>query len=88
MANTASTNQESIITKIRNIVRTRLFIMVPVMSAIVFPFSRTEITRAPKSWTAPIKMVPKTIQINAGSQPQYAAMQGPMMGAAPAMEVK
>ena len=49
MAKTANTSQLNIMTKIRNIVFTRLLIMVPVMSAIVFPFSRTDTTSAPKS---------------------------------------
>ena len=70
IANTARTNQVNIITKMRNIIRTLLLITDPVILAIVFPFSLTEITRAPKSWTAPIKIVPKTIHKKAGNQPQ------------------
>ena len=32
--------------------------------------------------------VPRTIQTNAGSQPQHTAMHGPSIGASPAIEVK
>ena len=74
--------------KIRNISLARGLIIVEVISAMERPFSFRLTTSAPKSCTAPIKMVPITIQTRAGSQPQYAAMQGPIMGAAPAMDVK
>ena len=61
---------------------------VDVMSAIERPFSFRLITKAPKSCTAPIKTVPRTTHSRAGSQPQNTAMHGPMMGAAPAIDVK
>ena len=41
-----------------------------VISAIERPFSFMLITRAPKSCTAPMKMVPNTIHNIAGSHPQ------------------
>ena len=59
---TAITNQLSIITKDRNIIFTLLFIIIPEISAIVFPFSFTDITRAPKSCTAPKNIAPNTTQ--------------------------
>jgi len=88
MAKTASTNQINRIIKMRNNTRTRSLIIRDEISAILLPFSLTLITRAPKSWTAPMKIVPNTTQSIAGSQPQYAATQGPMIGAAPAIDVK
>ena len=87
IANTARTNQVSIITNKRNMVLTRGFMTDPVISAMDLPFSLTETTNAPKSWTAPMKIVPKTTHKKAGSHPQNAAIQGPIMGAAPAMDV-
>ncbi len=46
-------------------------------------------TNAMKSWTAPKRTPPTTIQIRAGSHPQYRhAITGPMMGAAPAIDAK
>ena len=62
--------------------------MLDATSAIDRPFSFRLIARAPKSCTAPINIVPKTTQSSAGSHPQYAAMHGPTIGAAPAIEVK
>ena len=88
IANTDNTNHPNIIINIKKIIRAFLLITKLLISAMVFPFSLKLITNAPKSWTAPIKIVPKTIQRNAGNHPQYAAIQGPMIGAAPAMEVK
>ncbi len=52
------------------------------------PFSRAEITKALKSCTAPMKIVPNTTHIMAGTQPQKIAIAGPIIGAAPAMEAK
>jgi len=46
------------------------------------------ITRAEKSWAAPMKTVPTHTQSRAGSQPQITAMAGPTIGAAPAIEAK
>ena len=88
IANTARTSQISTSTKHMNKMRARLLIVLAVISAIEWPFSRTLATSAPKSCAAPMKIVPKTTQASAGPQPQYAATQGPMIGAAPAIEVK
>ena len=88
MANTARTNHVRNITNIKNIILIRLFITLEDISAIDFPFSLALITNAPKSCTAPINIVPTTTHNTAGSHPQYTAMHGPIMGAAPAMEVK
>ena len=88
MAKTARTSQVRSMTKMRNISRVRGLIIEEVISAIDLPFSFRLTTSAPKSCTAPMKMVPITIQTRAGSQPQYAATQGPMIGAAPAIDVK
>ena len=70
MANTASTSQVSSMTKMRNMIRVRGLITVEVISAMERPFSLRLTTKAPKSWTAPIKMVPRITQSMAGSQPQ------------------
>ena len=70
IAKTASISQISNSTKIRNITRVRELITFPVISAIDRPFSRTLVTNAPKSWTAPINIVPNMIQSSAGSHPQ------------------
>ena len=88
IANTARTNQVRNITKTKNIILTLLLITVDEISAIDFPFSFTLTTNAPKSWTAPINMVPINTHSIAGNQPQYAAIHGPMIGAAPAIDVK
>ena len=64
------------------------FITMPVMSAMVWPLWRREITRAPRSWTAPMKIEPRKTQSRAGTQPQMMPMAGPTMGPVPAMEVK
>ena len=70
MAKTASTSHTSKSTKIRNITRARLPSRSPAMSATERPPSRTLNTSAPKSWAAPMKMLPTTTQTRAGSQPQ------------------
>ena len=43
---------------------------------------------APKSWTPAKKIVPSVTQRTAGTQPQYTAIAGPTIGAAPATDVK
>ena len=88
IANTANTSHVNNKTKIKNMSLIRLFKMPPAISAIDRPFSFRLTTKVPKSWTAPINMVPITIHNNAGSHPQYAAIHGPIMGAAPAIDVK
>ena len=50
------------------------------------PRARMEMTRAPKSWTAPIKSVPRTTHNMAGTQPQMTAMAGPSIGDNPVQE--
>ena len=70
IAKTATTSHVRTITKIRNIIRIRGVITLPAMSAMVRPPSRTLSTKAPKSCTAPMKMVPSTTQISAGRIPQ------------------
>ena len=52
------------------------------------PLALKEITKAPKSWTAPKKIEPKNTQSAAGIQPQIIAIAGPTMGPKPAIEVK
>ena len=88
MAKTASTSHVKHITKHKNIILILLFITLEEISAMDFPFSFMLIINAPKSCTAPMKIVPSTTQSTAGTHPQYTAIHGPMMGAAPAMEVK
>jgi hypothetical protein len=56
------------------------------MAPIDRPLARTEMTRAPKSWTQPMRIAPKTTQIIAGSQPHTTAMAGPSIGESPVME--
>ena len=46
------------------------------------------IQMAPKSCTPAKNTVPSTTHTKAGTHPQITAMAGPMMGAAPATEVK
>ena len=58
------------------------------MSPTVWPLLRIETTSAPKSWTAPMKIDPKTTQSNAGTQPHITAIAGPTIGPVPAIEVK
>ena len=60
----------------------------PAMSPTVCPLFLSETTRAPKSWTAPMKMEPNNTQRSAGTQPHMTARAGPTMGPVPAMEVK
>ena len=50
------------------------------------PLARTEMTRAPKSCTQPIRIAPKTTQIIAGSQPQTTAIAGPSIGDRPVID--
>ena len=88
MAKTAKISQIKRITNDKNMRRVRLLIVFEAISAILRPFSFTLVTSAPKSCTAPIKIVPNKIHNRAGSHPQYAATQGPTIGAAPAIEVK
>ena len=58
------------------------------MAPIERPRARTETTRAPKSWTQPTKIEPKTTHSMAGSQPQTTAMAGPSIGDSPVIEAK
>jgi len=44
-------------------------------------------TIAPKSCTAPMKMLPTTTQITAGTQPQIMPIAGPTIGPVPAIDV-
>ncbi len=71
----------------RKSVRARGPMISAVMSPIERPRWRRLITRAEKSWTAPMKTVPRATHRSAGSQPQMTAMAGPTIGAAPAIEV-
>ena len=52
---------------------------------VVFTRLRTDATSAPRSWTAPMKIAPKTTQSSAGSQPHVTATAGPTIGPAPAI---
>jgi len=70
MANTANTSHMSKMIKIRNKIRTLPFRMVAEISATLFPFSFTLITKEPKSCTAPINTAPSTTQSIAGNHPQ------------------
>ena len=88
LAKTAKTSHVKHIIKIRNRIRILLFIVEAEISATDLPFSFKLSTKAPKSCTAPIKIEPRTTHERAGSQPQYTAMQGPIIGAAPAIDVK
>jgi len=65
-----------------------LLMYFPAMSAIDFPRLRIERISTPKSWTAPINMLPKNIQIMAGTHPQITAIAGPTIGPVPAIEAK
>ena len=87
-ANTANTSQVKHIINMRNMILTLLFITFDEISATDLPPSFKLITRAPKSCTAPMNTVPSTTHNIAGNQPQYTAMHGPIMGAAPAIDVK
>ena len=87
-AKTASTIQISREMISMKSARTRGLITRPAISPMEWPRLRRLITRAEKSWTAPIITVPTVTHSRAGSQPQITAMAGPTMGAAPAMEVK
>jgi hypothetical protein len=70
IAKTASTSHTRTSTKPRNRRRPRGPMTFAARSATERPSSRTLATRAPKSWTAPRKIVPRTTQRSAGSQPQ------------------
>ena len=50
------------------------------------PLLRTEANREEKSCTAPKNMLPMMIQTSTGPQPNMAAIIGPLIGPAPAME--
>ena len=70
-----------------NRMRARGWMISPARSPIIRPPWRAPMTSAPKSCTAPMKMVPKMTQMSAGTQPQITATAGPMIGAAPAIDV-
>ena len=72
----------------KNKTRVRGEINRPATSPTLCPSFRRLTTSAPKSWTAPMKMQPKTTHNTAGNQPQKTAMAGPTMGPVPAMLVK
>ena len=60
-----------------------------IVSAIPHALLRIEATREPISWTAPIKIVPKTIQIHVGTHPKASpAIIGPVTGPAAAIAEK
>jgi hypothetical protein len=87
-AKTAITIQSSKKIISRKRVRTLLLMISAAKSPIDLPLALREITRAPKSWTAPKNIEPKNTQIAAGTHPQIIAMAGPTIGPRPAMEVK
>ena len=60
----------------------------PAISPTVCPRLRRDTTKAPRSWTAPMKIEPKSTHNKAGSHPQSTARAGPTIGPVPAMEVK
>ncbi len=66
----------------------RALATLPATSPIERPRWRALITRAEKSWAAPMKIVPRQTQMSAGTQPQMTAIAGPTIGAAPAIEAK
>ena len=72
----------------KKISRTRVLMNDAAISERLCPRFRSETTREPRSWTAPIRIEPKTIQRTAGTQPQITPMAGPTMGPVPAIEVK
>ena len=57
-------------------------------SPMVLPSWRMEANSAEKSCTPPKKMPPMTIHSSTGIQPKKAALIGPVIGPAPAMEAK
>jgi hypothetical protein len=59
-----------------------------VSSPMDLPLFLAEITSVEKSWTAPMKILPRKTHRNAGSQPQIIPMAGPTIGPSPAMVVK
>ena len=72
----------------RNKSRTLRFITRPAISPTVWPLFRKLTTSDPKSWTAPMKILPRTTQNNAGTHPHMMAIAGPTIGPVPAIDVK
>jgi hypothetical protein len=68
--------------------RTRELIYLAAISEILLPSFRIDIINAPKSWTAPIKILPRNTHKIAGNHPQIIPMAGPTIGPVPAIEVK
>ena len=87
-ANTALTISSSRKMTIMNRLRARGPTRVPVTAPIDRALLRTLAQMAPASWTPAKNTVPNTTHRKAGTQPQITAMAGPMIGAAPATEVK
>ena len=69
-------------------VRARGLTTSPVRDPSEIPLLRTLAHSAPKSCTPAKNIVPPITQMKAGSHPQMRAIAGPMIGAAPATEVK
>ncbi len=72
----------------RNNDRVRLPITLSDRAPIDLPLLRLLAHKAPISWIPAKKIVPKTTHKSAGANPQYTAIAGPTIGAAPATEVK
>ena len=87
-AKTARTTQMRNEMITRKSTRVRGLTTVPAISPIDRPRLRRLITRAEKSWAAPMKIVPSPTHKRAGTQPQITAMAGPTIGAAPAIDAK
>ncbi len=87
-ANTEFTISSTRNTTIMYSARLRLPTTVSERAPMERPLWRLLAHRAPKSWTPAKKMVPSTTHSTAGTHPQYTAIAGPTMGAAPATEVK
>ena len=70
----------------------RCWARAPTASRVKAPMDRASLRTlaqiAPKSWTPAKKTVPTTTQMTAGNHPHMTAIEGPMMGAAPATAVK
>ncbi len=83
--NAAMTSSENTQQKIRN----RRLPVLPMYCSIIRPMDLpsllTDAYREPKSCTAPKNTPPTRIHSRAGSQPNMAAMMGPVTGPAPAM---
>ena len=60
----------------------------PAISPTVCPRFLIEITKAPKSCTAPMKIEPRITHKRAGNHPQNTAIAGPTIGPVPAILVK